>query len=195
MTVTTEKGQLKIYLNEYEIIKYNVSEILFEEKSEIAKDVLLSLLKVAENEMGFKCDFNKISIEIYPILSGGCVICFIPKKVTKAERGIPLLRKAVLRKSVCILEFSNSESLICGISALYGSPKTRDIESSVYLIDKKYRLILPDGFTGHINMPTICSFCSRIITRRIEKVKTFEYGKLICYKNAVEKLGKCFTSQ
>ena len=108
---------------------------------------------------------------------------------------MPLLRKAAIRKSVCILEFQKSEDLILATCQLYKNSRTKNADSSIYLYNGKYRLILPDGFAAQINMPTVCQFCSRLITKRIEKAKTKEHGKEICAKNAIEALGRPFTSR
>lgn len=193
MTVSNEKGQLKIVLTEYEIIEYNVSEVLFESRPEIVRSVLTSLLKKAAAETGFKADSDRISIEIYPIFEGGCVIYFIPENYEGARQKMPYVKKATLRKSACILEFNDSENLIRAVGVLYHHIRTRNILSSIFLIGGKFRLVLPDGFSSQKNMPSVFCFCDRIITRRIEKAKTFEYGKPIVLRSAVNEFGRIFT--
>ena len=74
MTVIREQGCLRVLLSETETAHYNIDRLLFCRCGFTAEAVLLKLYKKAAEQTGFFTAAQRLSIEIYPIQSGGCEV-------------------------------------------------------------------------------------------------------------------------
>ena len=181
MTVTEIDGQLKVTLSEAETVKYNIDKVLFEKNSKESSKALIALLKLAALKVGFNTEVRDFAIEIYPIFSGGCEIYFIPESPKTSS-----VKATVSGWSV--FEFKTTESALKTCELLYKDKKTRYCSSSLYKYRNNYRLAVKN-ISSSLNRQILLNFADCPITSRVERVKTFEYGKPIALKNAIYIIG------
>ena len=181
MTVTEIDGQLKVTLSDAETVKYNIDRVLFEKNTQESSKVLIILLKLAASKVGFNADTRDFAIEIYPVFSGGCEIYFIPEKPKTAKVSASV-------NGWSVFEFKSTESALKTCELLYKDPKTRYCFSSMYKYCNKYRLAVKN-ISSSLNRQILLNFADCPVTSRLERVKTFEYGKPIALKNAIFIIG------
>ena len=187
MTVAEIDGQLKVILSEVETVKYNIDRVFFEKNSKESSKALVTLLKLASSKVGFSTDAKDFAIEIYPVFSGGCEIYFIPEKPK-----VPKVSASVNGWSV--FEFKSTEAALKTCELLYKDPKTRYCSSSMYKYRNKYRLAVRN-ISSSLNRRLLLEFADRSIASRLERVKTFEYGKPIALKNAIYIIGSALVHE
>jgi hypothetical protein len=187
MTVAEIDGQLKVILSDAETVKYNIDCVFFESNSRESSKALITLLKLAASKVGFSTDAKDFAIEIYPIFSGGCEIYFIPEKPK-----VPKVSATVNGWSV--FEFNSTESALKTCELLYKDPKTRYCFSSMYKYCNKYRLVVKN-ISSSLNRRILLEFADCPISSRLERVKTFEYGKPIALKNAIYIIGSALVHE
>lgn len=188
MTCTCENGQLRVILSEAETIKYNIDCVFFEYGSKKADKALVSVLKIAASTVGFKTDSIKYLIEIYPVFDGGCEIFYIPDRQSNKKRISAIIKHH--DESFLIYEFEDCEDMLSSIEMLYRQNLYKYIESSLFELNNRYRLLLSG--TEYNGIPSLCEFCKRYFTRCIDRAKTLEYWNLIAKDTAIETLGKAF---
>lgn len=181
MTVTEIDGQLKVILSEVETVKYNIDRVFFEKNSKESSKALIALLKLAATKVGFNTDARDFMIEIYPVFSGGCEIYFIPE--TSKTSSV----KAIVN-GWSVFEFKSTEAALKTCELLYKDPKTRYCSSSMYKYRNNYRLAVKN-ISSSLNRQILLNFADCPVTSRLERVKTFEYGKPIALKNAIYIIG------
>ena len=89
-----------------------------------------------------------------------------------------------------MFEFSNSESMIIGVTRLYKSRRFNG-ESNLYKMQRSYRLII--SARADSDFIFMNEFCLRQSDSPIEVAYTEEYGTPIVKKDAVAKIGKAFS--
>lgn len=92
-------------------------------------------------------------------------------------------------KAQKMFEFSNSESMIIGITSLFKSRS--HIVSSLYKMQCTYRLII--SVKADSDFIFMNEFCLRQSDSPAEVAYTEEYGTLIVKNDAVAKIGKAFS--
>lgn len=185
MTVIREQRCLRVLLSETETAHYNIDRLLFCRCGFTAETVLLKLYKKAAEQTGFFTAAQRLSIEIYPIQSGGCEIWFSPEKVRKIR--VP----AVPRKNAHVLtaEFCSASSLVSAIELLYDSCPGY-ICSELYYRHGKYRLIISAGNGDDRSaFESMLSYtANKIFAKSIAAAVTREHFDYL-YGDAIEKIG------
>ncbi len=190
MTVTCENGKLKVLLTEAEAVSYRIDELLLSHKSQNVSTALLTLFKTASKKADFSADSNRLTIEIYPIFTGGCEILFIPDKSHPKTR-VPIAVKQP-KQVFFVAEFLTSEQLLNTVKALYFDPCSEHIKSSLYQKNGVFRLLLYINNSAKASAKIIADQCDRILTSRISFAITKEYWHEICRDTAVKQLGEAF---
>ena len=112
MTVIREQGCLRVLLSETETAHYNIDRLLFCRCGFTAEAVLLKLYKKAAEQTGFFTAAQRLSIEIYPIQSGGCEVWFSPEKVRKIRvPAVPRKNAHVLTAEFCSASAGSGDDL------------------------------------------------------------------------------------
>ncbi len=97
--------------------------------------------------------------------------------------------KKVISKTVYIFEFENSENLFCCVERLSLNQKTEKIKSDLYILGKKYRMVLYADGVQKALLPSFFEFADAVLCSLNELSITKEYGKPITLGNAAEKIG------
>lgn len=185
MTCICTNGQLRVILSEAETIKYNIDLVFFECGSKKADKALTRILKMAADQIGFRSNAVRFTIEIYPVFEGGCEIFFIPDGEA-SKRRIPAVIKQK-KRGVLQLEFNSCESMLSTIEVLYLNDVCLYVQSSLYEKDGRYRLLLDGVLRRELGLPYEYSHTKCISA--VERAKTVEYWNTICDKKAIERLG------
>lgn len=185
MTCICENGQLRVILSETETVRYNIDCVFFECGSERADNALVSLLKTAVNESGFKTRATKFLIEIYPVYDGGCEIYFIPDGEREKLRVKAVAKHS--RGSFALFEFSDSESMLSAVEMLYSLGDKKYIDSSLFEQKGRYRLLLSGA--KYSELISVCEFAARHFSRAVDRAVTSEYWRPIVKNTAVETVG------
>ena len=171
------RKKLKITLTDSEVISFFGT---YERLTSVSGEARLTvglLLKKSLSEYDTGLDGNLL-VEIRARENAGCVITVSPADSA---------RRTAKRPPV-LFEFSDSHAMINGTVRLY--KKRAFIKSSLYKMPRTYRLIVTPS--TECDFFFMNEFCSRQSDSEIEAEYTAEYGKLICEKNAVEKIGRAF---
>lgn len=135
------------------------------------------ILRESLLEYGTELDGNLLVV-IKAKENFGCIITVSPADYSRR----------IKKSTQIIFEFSDTDALINGTVRLYKC--YAQINSSIYKMPKAYRLVITSR--SDCDFFFMNEFCTRQSDSKLEAAYTAEYGKLICEKNAVEKIGKAF---
>lgn len=171
------RKKLKITLTDSEVISFFGTYRGLASVNNEARLAVGLLLKKSLSEYDTELD-GRLLVEIRARENAGCVIT-----VSSAESS-----RRNLKGSMVMFEFADTAALIGGAVRLY---KSRFFEgSSLYKMPHTYRLIVTAR--GERDFYFMNEFCLRKSDSDIEAAYTKEHGRLICEKNAVERLGRAF---
>ena len=171
------RKRLKITLTESEVISFFGTYRGLTSVNRNARLTVGLLLKQSLSEYDTELD-GKLLVEIKAKEKSGCIIT-----VSSADSS-----RRSSKSSTVMFEFAGTDALIGGAVRLY---KNRPhIESSLYKMSEKYRLIVTTR--DNRDFFFMNEFCIRQSDSKTEAEYTAEYGKLICGKKAVGKIGKAF---
>jgi hypothetical protein len=171
------RKKLKITLTDSEVISFFGTYRGLDSVNNEARLAVGLLLKKSLSEYDTELD-GRLLVEIRARENAGCVIT-----VSSAESS-----RRNLKGSTIMFEFADTAALIGGAVRLY---KSRFFEgSSLYKMPHTYRLIVTAR--GERDFYFMNEFCLRKSDSDIEAAYTKEHGRLICEKNAVERLGRAF---
>lgn len=171
------RKKLKITLTDSEVISFFGTYKSLTCVNGEARLTVGLLLRQSLSEYENELDGNLL-VEIKARENAGCII-------TVSPAGSPG-RNA--EGTSVMFEFSDTEALIGGAIRLFKSRIY--IKSSLYKMPRTYRLIVTSR--GNSDLFFMNEFCSYKSDSKAEIAYTAEYGRLICEKNAVEKIGKAF---
>ena len=97
--------------------------------------------------------------------------------------------KKVIPKTIYIFEFNNSENLFRFIEELLKKKCCKAIQSDLYTMGRKYRLILCANYLQKKHLPSLIEFCDNILKAQESFAQTREFGRLITRHIAVQKMG------
>ena len=192
MTVAIVDGKIKVTLTEAETVRLNIDCVFFDKTSNTARTALLNLLKIAAQKGNFKTSKTRFIIELYPVLSGGCEVYFIPN--SEGLNDFSKARPVALHNRCTIFEFDDSESMLAACEALYLDANLRYCRSSLYEYNTRFRLLIW-GITPAMHKTICLNFADRSSTSNLVKAKTIEYGKVVCFKNAIAIIGAALTKK
>ncbi len=171
------RKKLKITLTDSEVISFFGTYRGLDSVNNEARLAVGLLLKKSLSEYDTELD-GRLLVEIRARENAGCVIT-----VSSAESS-----RRNLKGSTIMFEFADTAALIGGAVRLY---KSRFFEgSSLYKMPHTYRLIVTAR--GERDFYFMNEFCLRKSDSDIEAAYTKEHGRLICEKNAVQRLGRAF---
>ena len=171
------RKKLKITLTDSEVISYFGTYGGLTSANSDARLTVRLLLKKSLLEYDTELD-GRLLVEIRARENAGCVITVSPADSSRRQP----------KSSPVMFEFADTAALIGGAVRLY---KSRFFgESSHYKMPETYRLIVKAR--GESDFFFMNEFCLRQSDSGTEAAYTAEHGRLICGKNAVEKLGKAF---
>jgi hypothetical protein len=176
MTVNVVDGQLKVTLTDTETVRFNIDRVFFDKTDSLAAKALSHLLKTAAAKANFTSAATRFAIELYPVISGGCEVWYIPQGFDRA---------AIKRRSV--FEFDRTDGLLAVCEALYHDPKTRYLKSSAYINGGKCRLLVT-GLEPKSHKCIALGFADRCL-KSLDQVKTLEHWQCVCPKNAIAVIG------
>ncbi|HIZ16690.1 MAG TPA: adaptor protein MecA [Firmicutes bacterium] len=185
--------QLRIEMSADELKRYGLSYKDLDYNDGITRAFLLELLKTANKENGFKylC-FSKMLIEVFPAPGCGCIIYFtcVEEKAQNKKAKLRLKRNKV---KPYIYEFLNSTDLLDAMKAaakIYNQSDT-PIDSALYLIDGKYRLVLyPTGDCAKDVIFLLDEYGMKTDGTPAAAAYLSEHGKVLAENHAVEKIGR-----
>lgn len=172
------RNRIKIALTDREVLSFFGA---YEKITSMSGNTRLTvglLLKESLAEYENELD-GELLVEIRAKENFGCVITVSPADSSR--------RQSV--KEQKMFEFSNSESMIIGITRLFKSRS--HIVSSLYKMQRTYRLII--SVKADSDFIFMNEFCLRQSDSPAEIAYTEEYGTLIVKNDAVAKIGKAFS--
>ena len=172
------RNRIKIALTDREVLSFFGA---YEKITSMSGNTRLTvglLLKESLAEYENELD-GELLVEIRAKENFGCIIT-----VSSADSS---RRQSV--KEQKMFEFSNSESMIIGITRLFKSRS--HIVSSLYKMQRTYRLII--SVKADSDFIFMNEFCFRQSDSPAEIAYTEEYGTLIVKNDAVAKIGKAFS--
>ena len=171
------RKKLKITLTDSEVISFFGTNGGLTSANSDARLTVRLLLRKSLLEYDTELD-GRLLVEIRARENAGCVITVSPADSSRRQP----------KSSPVMFEFADTAALIGGAVRLY---KSRFFgESSLYKMPETYRLIVKAR--GESDFFFMNEFCLRQSDSGTEAAYTAEHGRLICGKNAVEKLGKAF---
>lgn len=171
MKISLTDSEMRIFFGGYSKIDYS------DPKTRIALNMLLH---EALPDNSFIDNKGKTMIEIKSVFEGGCEILLT--RLNAAGRQ---------QKRIYVFEFNKSEDMLLGITNLYSNRRTRHLHSSLYKMPKSFRLVITANDLSDVSERLNDYECT-VYESDIAAAYTDEYGKLLIYGNAVERLGKIF---
>lgn len=173
------RNKIKIALTDREVLSFFGA---YEKITSMTGNTRLTvglLLKESLAEYENELD-GELLVEVRAKENFGCVITVSPAEALRRQNA----------KAQKMFEFSNSDTMISGVTRLYKSRRSH-MESSLYKMPRTYRLIISvKADSDYIFMN---EFCLRQSDSPAEVAYTEEYGTLIVKNDAVAKIGKAFS--
>ena len=177
---TVDKNVIIIRLTDEEISSMFGGYHKISYQSRDSKEKLNSLINNIIKSSEFPLDCDSLMIEVKRE-SMGCSII-----LTKLYHKAPNRYKKLILKTR-ISEFDCTENMIKGISDLYNS-HLKIKKSDLYLVDKKYYLIIYSAVTD----ASLKEYCQSFTANANDLSYIEEYGTALCLGDAVHIIGKYF---
>ena len=146
-----------------------------------SRKILMRILHLACFKSGIEINNKNILMEALPYF-GGCSIL-----LTVTEKAGRKTYRIKRNKSICF-RLGDSKNFLDTIEVLYHQNVCCN-KNSVYIYNNEYYLIF-----DYTNIPKklriVLSEYAMYFSSNIEAARIKEYGKLICEKNAIERIGK-----
>jgi len=197
MTVVSEGPLcLKIHLNKYEIKKYFESYGKINIEDPNVKKTIGTLFKIAVNMSDFETKGKRL-IEVFPTVSGGCIIKFtsnpLPFQIETRKEGNNIKYKSKKNENnPYIFCFKNFENLIRVIELLYNNKTTQKYLSGIFKSKNKFffKILIP---VYDIKTAIFINEFSEYSTKGyLAENVLAEYAEAIIENNAITVLGKYF---
>lgn len=205
--IPINKQKLKIILSCDDMMSFDITSTELDYSSEKTRKALMHILEKAKSETGFDADDERLYIEVFPSLDGGCEI-FLTKRATPSceydgksrlhfKRRHTSLNSNINSKGSYIARSENIEDIIslCIRLKIEGF----DGKSSLYTIGRQYILKLefkssyPQFSQGcDKSFLFICDYCEIKSEDNIYFAYLEEHAKKIIEENAVEKIQNFF---
>ena len=172
------RNRIKIALTDREVLSFFGA---YEKITSMSGNTRLTvglLLKESLAEYENELD-GELLVEIRAKENFGCIITVSSADSSRRQN----------MKAQKMFEFSNSESMIIGITRLF--KRRSHIVSSLYKMQRTYRLII--SVKADSDFMFMNEFCLRQSDSPAEIAYTEEYGTLIVKNDAVAKIGKAFS--
>lgn len=147
--------------------------------------IINQLLETALAQTGFLPDGRRLLIQVFPWGDGGCQLYFtlLPHQEQQEAKAC----------EPCIFAFDNSELLIAGCCRLYLQCSHRVLQSSLYLLNSKYYLVLysldsPQGVTEHL----AAEYGQKAGEGCLPLSYLQEHGRTLISANALDTVCHCF---
>lgn len=176
MIIDSKGRQLKITLTAAEICDYfgSFREIRYDNPR--SRAALGNILLRAMEDTDFALSADKLSIKVYPTISGGCDIYFILGRAKRLSRSdFPY-----------IYEFENCEEMLAFCEQI--KRLTDEILLSIYESDGHYRVIIDSRDMSKRILKLGTEFAAAIIHKRFNATKTKEHWRKICDNTPVKKI-------
>jgi len=183
-----DSGQLIIALNCNDLNSLNVTYSELNYDNPEIRVILRQLMMEAAKETGFVFKPGKLMIEAFPAPNMGCVLYFTVLSEKKEHKPRKLKR---LSGNLCpyIFEFEDAEDMLSALEQLYYRYSNDCPKNSLYLVGKKYRLLLYVEANNKQAPMLMGEYASKVYKSATELAYTTEYGSPIATDNAVAKIG------
>lgn len=182
------EDKLKISLTQLDFEKLGISFSDMNYTDEATRSALLTLLENAKREVGFAPRGAKLFVEVHQNDEGGCEIYFTcirrPARLSDS--------KAVI--SPAVFEFEKVNDLIAGASKALERYGHRIYKSSLYLLGKKYRLLVYHlDYSDKLSVYFLSEFGTKLGNDEILASYTIEHGREIIADTALDVLSGLFS--
>lgn len=175
-----DNNKIKITLTHTEVICcFGAYKNLLNMSPKTKNTIKLLLSDIIEEYYGF-LNNEKISADIKTQIHNGCVIILSYPKFKNWNEYV-----------IC---FNNSENLIDGTLHLYHILRKKTYTSSLYILNKKYYILLSLNIDKRRIM-SLRKFTYSITNDSVKPEYIREYGKVITEQNAVLKLSSAFIKE
>lgn len=188
--IKINERKLKVSLSESDLKGYDLRPDNLDYDCPATKRAFKEILERAKEQTGFDTDEERIFVQIFPGLRGGCEM-YVTRLCEEGEK-VHTMRT--------VYTFDRLENLITACRGLCGYG-FRD-ESALYFINGHFHLLLSEDYKQNNSTysvggrartlpayPLLCEYGKRTVS---EKYVLYlrEHGKLICDKNAVQVMGE-----
>lgn len=189
MTIQTEEpGRLKVSLTGADLSELHITYAQLDYDNAKTREVLRRLMGYASDETGVELTPGRLLIEVFPAPEEGCVIYFTQLEETPARSRLRLKRQP--RHTLPdVYEFNNSGDMLSAIEQLYKHNPERELKSSLYLLDGKYRLIVYTEQEDTYFSALLKEFSDASYHSSTDEAYTREHGKRLSENNAVTEVG------
>lgn len=179
--ILVEKGKLKIHLEHFEMTElFKVTGSISCKDPEM-RYILKIILGKAITKTGFKLDCERLKVELFPSVTGGCVIYFTKLPHYKRFRQN---REANFKFT---MEFSSCENAVAA-SKTFKSFLLNKENSSLYKLEERYYLVVSSAAGYPLPFPVVKEFADSLHCSNTAAAIVSEYGNLMISDNAIEKL-------
>lgn len=205
--IPINKQKLKIILSCDDMLSFDITSTELDYSSEKTRKALMCILEKAKNETGFDADDERLYIEVFPSLDGGCEM-FLTKRSrlpyeSESKSKLHFKRKYtpsnghINSKGTYIARSENIEDIISLCIRL--KDESFNGKSSLYTIDGRYILKLEFKSSypqfspcGDKSFLFICDYCDIKSEDKVYLAYLDEHAKKIINENAVERIYDSF---
>lgn len=181
-----DEAKLKVVLSAMDMEELELDYEDIDHSDPKTRRALVNILELGRIEVGFNPKKSKLFIEVFPNEPDGCVLYFTCLGAVG--------KKAVSIQPV-IFQFDQAENLIDAACELHRLYKRRIFKSSLYIMKKKYRLLIyPLDYSDKRSVYFLSEFGDKIGEGDLLAAFIDEHGELIIEDKAIETLHRHFGS-
>lgn len=206
--IPVNSQKLKIILTKDDMASFDITSDDLDYSSAKTRKALGNILERAKNETGFNIHHDRLYIQVFPSVDGGCEMFLTRRARLLPEpeaKGCTYLKKkygsAFEYPSECGKYIARSEDFEDIVSLCLRLYKENFFgRSSLHTIGKDYLLKLDFGHADDLTsdfsrFSFICDYCSVRYADDIPAAYIDEHGKVLIKENAVETIWKNFGEQ
>ena len=185
------KDQLKVTLSAADMERYELRPEELDYGNTETRSAFWSILDRAKHETGFDAASDRVLVQVYPSVSGGCEL-FVTKLHEKKAAGKSLLPK---NRRVCLRAWrmEGIDELLAACGSIAGDENI--LESSAYRMDDGSYILFLTGVPNESASLFLCESyaCLREYGKPMDAAKAMllmsEHGRLLVDRTAVKLLG------
>lgn len=156
-----DEKTLKVSLSKADMDSLNVCYDELDYKNPLTRRMIISVLDIIKSRCDLNLSDEKLFVEAFPYIDGGCILYIR----IGYEKKISSSRKKQSFNTPIIYEFKDIDELGMGISLLSKSFFHIILESSLYILDQSYYLLLYTYFKMDDRISSALSECGTSTAR------------------------------
>lgn len=184
-----DEKTVKVSLTRADMDDLNVCYDGLDYKNPLTRKMIVEVLEIIKSRLNLDLTEEKLIIEAFPYIDGGCILYI---KINSEKRIVAAKKQKPSFNTPIIFRFKDINELSMGVSFLSKLYFHIILESSLYLLDDSYYLLIYSYFKMDDRISSALSECGEFYGKgAVKSAFLKEHGKELIKSDAVKKLCSC----